>query len=72
MTLPVPDRLVPLRREVTFHIQGAQMLALLAAIVFAVVLFGGHIADLDLMALGLLLLLSLHFVWTVALPIRRQ
>lgn len=47
------------------------MLAVLAALVFAIVLFGGHIAHLNLMALGLLLL-SLHFVWTVALPIRRQ
>ncbi|MEO6574241.1 MAG: hypothetical protein ABIP89_10400 [Polyangiaceae bacterium] len=46
------------------------MLALLAAIVFAVILFGGHIASLNLLALGLLLL-SLHFVVPVALPARR-
>lgn len=47
------------------------MFALLAAIVFAVILFGGHIADLNLLALGLLLL-SLHFVWTVAVPLGRR
>ena len=46
------------------------MFAILAAIVFAVVLFGGHISDLNLIALGLLLL-SLHFVIPVALPGRR-
>lgn len=43
------------------------MLAILAAIVFAVVLFNGHIGDLNLMTLGLLLL-SLHFVIPVAIP----
>jgi hypothetical protein len=47
------------------------MLALLAAIVFAVVLFNGHIGDLNLIALGLMLL-SLHFCWTVALPVGRR
>jgi hypothetical protein len=39
--------------------------AILAAIVFAVVLFNGHIGDLNLIALGLVLL-SLHFVIPVA------
>lgn len=43
------------------------MLALLAAIVFAVVLFGGHIGDLNMIALGLLLL-SLHLVAPVTVP----
>lgn len=47
------------------------MFAILAAIVFAVVLFDGHIAELNLIALGLLLL-SLHFVWTVAVPQLRR
>ena len=46
------------------------MLAALAAIVFAVVLFGGHIADLNLIALGLMLL-ALHLAYPVALPGRR-
>lgn len=46
------------------------MFAILAAIVFAIVLFGGHISDLNLIALGLLLL-SLHLAWPLALPARR-
>lgn len=46
------------------------MLALLAALVFAVLLFGGHVGDLNLLALGLMLL-SLHFVVPVTNPWRR-
>jgi hypothetical protein len=47
------------------------MFAVLAAIVFAISLFHGHIGDLDLTTLGLFLL-SLHFVWTFALPLVKQ
>lgn len=42
---------------------GAAVFAILAAIVFAVAMLGGHVGDLNLVDLGLLLL-ALHFVWS--------
>ncbi len=48
------------------------MFAILAAIVFAVGLFGGHIFALNLLYLGLLLL-AVHLIWSpVALPWTRR
>ena len=48
------------------------MFAILAAIVFAVGLFGGHIFSLNLVYLGLMLL-SIHFIWSpIALPWGRR
>jgi hypothetical protein len=70
VTYPVPDRLAPVRAEVHRR-KAAAMLAVLAAIVFAIKLFHGHVFDVDLTVLGLFLL-SLHFVWTVALPLPRR
>lgn len=48
------------------------MFAILAAIVFAVGLFGGHLGSLNLLYLGLALL-SIHFIWSpVAIPWTRR
>lgn len=69
--IPVPDRLVPVRREVHLS-QGVAVFAVVAALVFAIAVFHGHIADLDLIALGLLFLaLSLAFDAVVVARFRR-
>jgi hypothetical protein len=48
------------------------MFAILAAIVFAVGVFGGHIFSLNLLYLGLLLL-AVHFIWSpLAMPWNRN
>ena len=48
------------------------MFAILAAIVFAVGLFGGHIFSLNLLYLGLLFV-AIHLVWSpVTLPWGRR